>query len=67
MASAGMGDVLSGVIAGLMAQGLTPWHAAQMGVLLHAKAGDVTLNNQGGPGLLASDVIPAIHSLMDQC
>ena len=67
MASAGMGDVLSGVISGLMAQGLTPWNATQMGVLLHAEAGDVTLKKQGGPGLLASDLIPAIQSLMAQC
>ncbi|NCT57534.1 MAG: NAD(P)H-hydrate dehydratase [Legionella sp.] len=64
MASAGMGDVLSGVISGLVAQGLTPWQAAQMGVLLHAEAGDMALKNQGGPGLLASDLMPVIHSLM---
>ncbi|MDF1683297.1 MAG: NAD(P)H-hydrate dehydratase [Legionellaceae bacterium] len=67
MASAGMGDVLSGVIAALRAQGLTPWNATQMGVLLHAKAGDIILKKQGGPGLLASDLIPAIHSLLAQC
>jgi NAD(P)H-hydrate epimerase len=67
MASAGMGDVLSGVIAGLIAQGLTPWQATQMGVLLHAEAGDEVLKAQGGPGLLASDLMPAIHNLMIQC
>lgn len=67
MASAGMGDVLSGVISGLIAQGLTPWQAAQMGVLLHAKAGDIALKKQGGPGLLASDLIPFIHELMFEC
>lgn len=67
MASAGMGDVLSGVIAALMAQGLTPWQATQMGVFLHAEAGDAALKKQGGPGLLASDLIPAIHSLLAQC
>lgn len=64
MASAGMGDLLSGVIAGLVAQGLTPWQATQMGVLLHAKAGDVTLKKQGGPGLLAHDLLPAIQKLL---
>ncbi len=67
MASAGMGDILSGVIAGLLAQGLTPWQAVQMGVLLHAKAGDHTHKKQGGPGLLASDLIPAIRNLMLKC
>jgi len=67
MASAGMGDVLSGVITGLMTQGLTAWQATQMGVLLHATAGDVMLKKQGGPGLLAHDLLPAIHTLLLKC
>jgi hydroxyethylthiazole kinase-like uncharacterized protein yjeF len=67
MASAGMGDLLSGLISGLVAQGLTPWQATQMGVLLHAKAGDVTFKKQGGPGLLALDLLPAIHDLLLKC
>lgn len=67
MASAGMGDLLSGVIAGLVAQGLTSWQAAQMGVLLHAEAGDITLKRLGGPGLLALDLLPAIHDLLLKC
>ena len=67
MASAGMGDLLSGLIAGLVAQGLTPWQATQMGVLLHAKAGDITLKMQGGPGLLAHDLLPAIQELLLKC
>jgi ADP-dependent NAD(P)H-hydrate dehydratase / NAD(P)H-hydrate epimerase len=57
MASAGMGDLLSGIIAGLMAQGLMPWQASQMGVVLHAKAGDRALKRLGGHALLASDLL----------
>jgi len=67
MASAGMGDLLSGLIAGLVTQGLTPWQATQMGVLLHAKAGDITLKTQGGPGILAHDLLPAIQDLLLKC
>jgi ADP-dependent NAD(P)H-hydrate dehydratase / NAD(P)H-hydrate epimerase len=65
MASAGMGDLLSGVIAGLMAQGLTPWQASQMGVLLHAKAGDTALNKQDGHALLASDLLCELFSAFE--
>jgi len=66
MASAGMGDLLSGIIAGLIAQGLTSWQATQMGVLLHAEAGDIMIKSQGGPGLLAHDLLPAVHELMQK-
>jgi ADP-dependent NAD(P)H-hydrate dehydratase / NAD(P)H-hydrate epimerase len=64
MASGGMGDLLSGIIAGLITQGLTPWQAAQMGVLLHAQAGDAALEKLGGPGLLASDLLPELKPLL---
>lgn len=56
MATAGMGDVLSGMIAGLLAQGLTPWQAAQAGVFLHATAADRSVAKRGSRGLLASDL-----------
>jgi NAD(P)H-hydrate epimerase len=55
MASGGMGDVLTGVIAGLMAQGLNAWRAARMGVSLHAQAGDAAASD-GEAGTLASDL-----------
>ena len=42
MASAGMGDALTGVIVGLLAQGLSPWNAARAGVYLHGLAGDIS-------------------------
>ncbi len=57
MASAGMGDVLSGIIAGLSAQGLALSEAAKLGVWLHALAGDIIAEQQGERGLLASDLI----------
>jgi len=55
MASAGMGDVLTGAIAGILAQCRDPWLAARVGVLVHAMAGD-SVARGGERGLLASDV-----------
>jgi hydroxyethylthiazole kinase-like uncharacterized protein yjeF len=64
MASAGMGDVLSGVIAGLYAQGLSLADAARVGVCLHAEAGDVAAAS-AERGLLASDLMPALRALVN--
>jgi NAD(P)H-hydrate epimerase len=55
MATGGSGDVLTGVIAGLLAQGLEPWIAGQLGVVAHAAAGDRAAAG-GERGLLASDI-----------
>lgn len=60
MASAGMGDVLTGLIVGLLAQGLSAWDAARAGVYLHGLAGDLAAATIGEPGLIAGDVIAAI-------
>lgn len=57
MASGGMGDVLTGVIAGLIAQGLTLQEAAQQGVYQHGKAADCAAQADGERGLLASDLM----------
>jgi len=57
MASGGMGDVLTGVIAGLIAQGLTLQEAAQQGVYRHGKAADCAAQADGERGLLASDLM----------
>lgn len=65
MASAGMGDVLSGVIAALQAQGLTAFEAACAGVCLHARAGDAVAARDGERGLLASDMLPVIRDLIN--
>ena len=58
-----MGDALTGMIVGLLAQGLTPWDAARAGVYLHGLAGDMGAEKLGQAGLIASDLIECIpHS-----
>jgi hydroxyethylthiazole kinase-like uncharacterized protein yjeF len=64
MATAGMGDVLSGVIGGLLAQGMPPPDAALAGVCLHACAGDRAAQ-VGERGLLARDVIAELRPLLN--
>ena len=64
MASGGMGDVLTGVIAGLLAQGLSAWDAACLGVGLHARAGDLAVR-AGERGLLATDLFPYLRALVN--
>ncbi len=64
MASGGMGDVLSGVIGGLLAQGLTPEIAAKLGVLIHALAGDFAAK-EGERGLIATDLMPYLRKLVN--
>jgi NAD(P)H-hydrate epimerase len=60
MATAGTGDVLTGMIAGLIAQGHTPELAARLGVYLHGLAGDLAADEIGKVGLLAGDLIHRI-------
>lgn len=57
MASGGMGDVLTGIISGLLAQGYTPEEACCLGVFLHGHAGDMAAEEKGEAGILARDVI----------
>jgi len=61
MACGGMGDILTGVIAGLLAQGLAPNDAAKVGVYIHGKAGDKVAELGGERGLLPSDLLPWIR------
>ena len=63
MASAGMGDLLSGIIATFLAQGCSLETAAKMGVWLHAKAGDLA-SADGERGLIATDLLPHIRRLL---
>lgn len=64
MASGGMGDVLTGVIAGLLAQGLGLKEAARLGVCIHAVAGDCAAT-AGERGIIASDMYTHIHRLVN--
>ncbi len=65
MASGGMGDVLSGIIGGLLAQGLPLEEAAKMGVQLHSEAADLAARQDGERGLLATDLLPFIRKLIN--
>jgi len=66
MASGGMGDLLSGVIAALRAQGMDAWQAACAGVDLHARAGDAAAARGGERGLLAGDLLPELRRLCNE-
>ena len=60
LATAGTGDVLAGLIVGLIAQGLDPFDAASAAVYLHADAGRVVAENYGAAAGLAQDLLPAL-------
>ena len=64
LASGGTGDVLGGVIAGLLAQGLEPFAAGVTGVYVHGEAGRWVSERQGESGLLASDLLPELPRVM---
>jgi NAD(P)H-hydrate epimerase len=66
LASGGMGDVLTGLIAGLLAQGLAPFAAAIGGVRLHLHAGALAARVVGIPGMLAGDVLDRIAPALAQ-
>jgi len=60
MASGGMGDVLSGILAGLLTQGLEVADALKLGVFLHGFVADQAASARGEIGLIASDVIDGL-------
>lgn len=64
MASGGMGDLLSGIIAALLAQGLPPETAASLGVCVHGHAGDLAARS-GERGMVASDLLVPLRQLMN--
>ncbi len=66
MATAGMGDVLTGVIAGLLAQGLDPMDAAATGACLHSFAADRVADRSGRIGLLATDLLPELRVILNE-
>jgi NAD(P)H-hydrate epimerase len=69
MATGGTGDVLAGIVGGLLAQGLAPLQAAAAGVYLHGLAGDLAAQKMGAPALVATDIVnmlgAAIRHLVD--
>ena len=64
MATGGMGDVLTGIVAGLMAQSIPSENAAALGVYLHGSAGDIAAERLGMHGLIASDVLKAVPQVV---
>lgn len=65
MAVGGMGDVLSGVIGGLLAQGLSQPLAAKLGACLHSRAADLIAKERGERGVLATDLMPWLQRLVN--
>ncbi|MDR3569645.1 MAG: NAD(P)H-hydrate dehydratase [Syntrophobacteraceae bacterium] len=69
MASGGMGDTLTGIIAGLLAQGFDPFRAACLGVYVHGAACDKLFSGIASRGLLATDMlreVPAVLGLLER-
>jgi len=66
LASAGTGDVLAGVIAGLLAQGLPLFEAAALGVYLHGEAGEKVKARLGDTGMVATDLLPELPLVIKQ-
>ncbi|MBI2853732.1 MAG: NAD(P)H-hydrate dehydratase [Chloroflexi bacterium] len=64
MATAGTGDVLAGVIAGLLAQGVSPFDAACLGAYLHGMAGDMVSRELGSAGMIAGDLLPELPKVI---
>jgi len=63
MSTGGMGDVLTGVIAGLAAQGIDIERATQIGVSMHARAADMAARSGGERGMMATDLMPYLYEL----
>lgn len=60
MATGGSGDVLTGVIAALIAQGMEPFEAACLGAYAHGLAGDIARDNNGMVGMIAGDIVDSL-------
>ena len=64
LASAGTGDVLAGIVAGLISQGVPPAGAAELGVFLHGEAGERVRDDLGAAGMIASDLLTALPGVI---
>jgi hydroxyethylthiazole kinase-like uncharacterized protein yjeF len=66
MATAGVGDILTGMIAGFIAQGFSPLSACNAGVYIHGLAGDLAVLDKGELGTLAGDILELIPTALKQ-
>ena len=64
MATAGSGDVLTGIVAALLGQALSPWDAARLAVWLHGHAGDIAADLCGEAGMTAMDILDALPAAL---
>ncbi|HIC95506.1 TPA: hypothetical protein EYP12_02625, partial [Candidatus Bipolaricaulota bacterium] len=64
LASGGSGDVLTGLIAGLLGQGLEPWQAAVCGVFLHGLVADRLRSETGERGMIAGDLVRKLPEVL---
>lgn len=64
MATGGTGDVLTGIIVGLLAQGVEPFEAAKLGVYIHGLAGDYVAKQKSKYSLIATDLIEALGEIL---
>ena len=70
MATAGTGDVLTGMISSFLAQGLSPANASVLGVYMHGYAGDIVAGKKGQQSMVASDIInelPGVFRSIKSC
>jgi ADP-dependent NAD(P)H-hydrate dehydratase / NAD(P)H-hydrate epimerase len=66
LASGGTGDVLTGMIGGFLAQGLTPWDAARLGVYLHGLTADYFVSHHGPRGMIAGDLLTVFPQVLSE-
>jgi NAD(P)H-hydrate repair Nnr-like enzyme with NAD(P)H-hydrate dehydratase domain len=66
LASGGTGDVLTGMLGGLMAQGLSPYRAACCGVYIHGQAAASVTRRKGNTGTIASDLIEELPATINR-
>ncbi len=67
MATGGSGDVLTGLLAALIGQGMEPFAAARLGAFLHGEAGDIAAERVGEISLIASDIVDALPDAFSNC
>jgi NAD(P)H-hydrate repair Nnr-like enzyme with NAD(P)H-hydrate dehydratase domain len=64
LATSGSGDTLAGIVAGLLARGAQPLHAAQWGVFIHGEAGNRLAHSRGPVGFLARELLAEIPPIL---